>query len=319
MIYAWDKRLANQAKQAASAMGYLLKKAKLSRGNILILLVLSVISCAIYSNTLDVPLIYDSKIAVLGNPDIRLKEISAEGIYDAAFSGISPNRPFSNISFALNYYVHQYKVPGYHVVNILLHTITGILLFFIFKVTFSDVFNPGSPLFKKGGITLAVIIWLVHPIHTQSVTYIAERTNCLAGMFYLLTFFLYIKTRLAGSKYAKRLLFAGCVFAGVLSIGSKETAATLVFFIFLYEWYFFQDLKLVWFKKNTSKLWILAPVFTIVAGIIFLRHYEGTSTGILAGWFHDLAHIRRDDHSSRLFCALGPITRSARCLSAYAG
>jgi Flp pilus assembly protein TadD len=74
--------------------------------------------------------------------------------------------------------------------------------------------------------------------------------NSMAAMFYVLSFWLYVRARLAEAKGKRRVLFAGCVLAGVLSLGSKEIAVTLPFFIFLYEWYFFQDLSRNWLKTH---------------------------------------------------------------------
>ena len=59
------------------------------------------------------------------NPDIRLAELTADNLLKAAFGEKSAKaRPVGNISFALNYYYHHYKVRGYHVVNIIIHILT---------------------------------------------------------------------------------------------------------------------------------------------------------------------------------------------------
>ena len=60
------------------------------------------------------------------------------------------------------------------------------------------------------------MIWLVHPIQTQSVTYLVQRMNSLSAMFYILSLLLYAKARLAEGKRKKWLLFSGCVKAGIL-------------------------------------------------------------------------------------------------------
>ena len=65
----------------------------------------------------------------------------------------------------------------------------------------------------------------------------------MAAMFYILSLLFYVKARLSNSKGKKLALFLACIISGMLSLGSKEIAATLPFFVFLYEWYFFQDSK----------------------------------------------------------------------------
>jgi tetratricopeptide (TPR) repeat protein len=97
---------------------------------------------------------------------------------------------------------------------------------------------------------LTVLIWLVHPAQTESVTYIVQRMTCLAAMFYVLSLWLYVMARLSDRHGRKILLYAGCILAGGLGFGSKQITATLPLFILLYEWYFFQDLSRVWLKRN---------------------------------------------------------------------
>jgi len=76
---------------------------------------------------------------------------------------------------------------------------------------------------------------------------------------------LYAKARLAGEKRKKWILFAGCILAGILSLGSKEMAATLPFFIFLYEWYLFQDLSWTWLKRHLLPFVGILILFTLLA------------------------------------------------------
>ena len=74
--------------------------------------------------------------------------------------------------------------------------------------------------------------------------------NSLAAMFYVMTLFFYARGRLSKIPKSRWLWFSGCALAGIFSFGSKQTAATLPFFILLYEWYFFQDLSWPWLKRH---------------------------------------------------------------------
>jgi Flp pilus assembly protein TadD len=89
--------------------------------------------------------------------------------------------------------------------------------------------------------------------------------NSVAAMFFILSFFLYARARLAEKKGKKWMLFAGCAVSGLLSLGSKEIAATLPFFILLYEWYFFQDLNWSWLKGRVFLFLGITIIFTAVA------------------------------------------------------
>jgi hypothetical protein len=101
---------------------------------------------------------------------------------------------------------------------------------------------------KYGSISYKValftsLVFISHPIQTQSVTYIIQRMTSMAGMFYLLTLVLYIKGRLAEGK-SQFFYFGGAVLSYLLGVFSKEVVAILPFFVALYEFYFFQNLEL---------------------------------------------------------------------------
>lgn len=231
----------------------------------LVLLVFVALGFLIYSNTLDVPFHFDDESNIVENLNIRLTGLSLKDITKACFKSVCSNRPVANLSFALNYYFHKYDVTGYHAINIVIHIITGILLYFFIKTTLS-IPSIRSRYKSSSSIALfAALIWLVHPIQTQSVTYIVQRMNSMAAMFYVLSFLLYVKARLVKENQKAWPWFAGCALAGLLALGSKETAATLPFFILLYEWYFFQDLSKAWLKRSVPYGLVTLILFGLIA------------------------------------------------------
>jgi len=269
---------------------------------LLFLLMISIVFI-IYANTLDGPFLFDDEANIEQNPYIRINSLMSGELKKAEFKSIVFNRPISKISFALNYYFHQFRVFGYHLVNILVHITTGILLFFFVRTTI-DVFKVESSKLKAGGPPLVyesldplfiafftALIWLVHPIQTQSVSYIVQRMNSLAAMFYILSFLLYMKARTSGSRRNRLLLFSGCFLAGLLAFGSKENAATLPFFIFLYEWYFYQDLDWKWLKRNLF-VFVILLIFLFIIAFIYLG--KNPLEKILAGYgWHDFTMEQR--------------------------
>jgi tetratricopeptide (TPR) repeat protein len=233
----------------------------------LMLLSLAVAVFMIYSNTLSCTFIFDDVRNIQSNPHIRMTRLALDGITRAGFESPSSNRPIANISFALNYYFHGYNISGYHVVNILIHIATGMLLYVFAKTTLS-IPSLRSAYGSYGWISFfTVCIWLVHPVHTQSVTYLVQRMNSMAAMFYVLSLLLYARARLSEEKRNKLALFAGCILTGILALGSKEIAATLPFFIFLYEWYFFRDLSWTWLKRHAFGF---AGLLIIIAFVAFM-------------------------------------------------
>ena len=221
----------------------------------------------IYSSSLGRPFIFDDGNNILDNPHIRITQLSWGDLIRAGFESPLSNRPAAYMSFALNYYLGGYRVSGYRLLNILIHILAGCFLYLFFKTTLNLPavqtrygIHPWLPY-------IAALIWLVHPLHIQSVTYIVQRMNSMAAMFYVLSMWLYARARLSANRLNQGLLSAGCLFSGLLALGSKEIAATLPLFIFLYEWYFFQDLSRAWLKRGII---FGAAMLLVIIGVSYL-------------------------------------------------
>jgi tetratricopeptide (TPR) repeat protein len=235
----------------------------------LLLVLLAVPVIFIYADTLTAPFIFDGRINIEGNPHIRISRITLKGLATAAFDSPLHRRPVANISFALNYYLHGYNVVGFRLVNIIIHVISGILLYFFIQATFRTPALRFCNTPAKWISFFAAAIWMVHPLQTQSISYIVQRMNSLAAMFYILSFLFYVHFRMSPQKRSKGWLLSGCILAGILALGTKENAATLPFFLILYEWYFFENLSLKWLKAHIPRLAGLFLLLAIIA-LIYL-------------------------------------------------
>ena len=220
---------------------------------------------ACYANTLHGPFQLDDWHNIAYNGHIRLHSLSPAGLAEAAFKSPIPSRPVANLSFALNYLLHGYRLPGYHLTNIAIHCLTGILLFSLIRGTFATpalkgLLDPGRTTRVAG---LSALLWLLNPTHTQSVSYIVQRMNSLAAMFYILSLLLYLKARTGESRQPAWL--AGCLVSGLLAAASKEIAVTLPAALFLYEWYFLQNLDREWLKRKLPLLVSIVVLATLAA------------------------------------------------------
>lgn len=204
----------------------------------------------------------------LTNSALHIEDLSYDSILQSLSGGTLKTRPVSNFSFALNYLIDGYDVQGYHLVNIILHICSSFFLFLLLRATlFLPINREKYGRFSSLAFFTAVL-WLVHPVATQSVTYIVQRMNSMAVMFCLLSMLLYVTGRkyqvLRGhhpQKLKTFFLFTGSGFAGLLAIGSKEIAATLPVIILTYEWFFFQNLSLTWLRRRLP--WIIGAVAII--------------------------------------------------------
>ena len=251
-------------------------------------LLLIIIGITIYSNSLGVPFLFDDNDNILGSPHIRITEFSVENILGAARYGHLANRPIANISFAVNHLLGGKRVFGYHLVNILIHVFCAVVLYHFIRLT--GAIYPSPMTDSRMVPFFAASLWLVHPIQTQTVTYIVQRMNSLAALFFILTMYLYAKgrwTMIAGMKQqgtaavAKKKIvrpysvpalvyFCGAFVSGMMALGSKEISATLPFFIFVYEWFFFQDLRVSWLRHHGVKV-----VFVLMILLLITVFYLG--------------------------------------------
>ncbi len=245
-----------------NAMG--LNRSRSSREFLLVAVgALLVVFC--YMDALRGPFVFDDDHNIASNRFIRVSSFSPDQLYAAAFKSPLPTRPVANLSFALNYYFNGANVVGYRFVNILIHLINGYLLYALARTTFT---TPGLAVPEETAgwaAALAALLWMVHPLHTQSVAYIVQRMTSLAVLFYLLSLLCFARARLLpGSDRRRIVYFGGCILAGLLALGSKEIAATLPVFVFLYEWFFFQGLRGEWIRR---RLPVLAGVVILCAAI----------------------------------------------------
>jgi hypothetical protein len=228
----------------------------------IVCLVLAIV--AVYLGTIDHPFHFDDRENISNESFLQISSLSFDELKKAVFESTNRNRPVANISFALNYYVHGLDVTGYHVVNIIIHLFAGIMLYYFISETLR--IYPIKDKFGKPGYIafFTALIWMVHPLHTQSVTYIVQRMNSMAAMFFIMTLLFYVKARLTTERFKKILFFTVSFIASVLAFGSKQNTATLPLFILLYEWYFFKDLNLKISKQQIIWIAVLACLFGFV-------------------------------------------------------
>ncbi len=198
-----------------------------------------------YSNTFYVPFHFDDRPNITNNPNVQIRVFTLDRVAQLVKNTYKESiRVFSYFTLALNYYFGGLEVFGYHLVNLIIHIGSGIFLYWFLMLTF----NLPSLRENYGGISYKValfssLIFIAHPIQTQSVTYIIQRMASMAGMFYLLSLVLYIKGRLSVGR-ARILYFVGTGLSYLFGVFSKENVAILPLFIALYEFYFFQKFDL---------------------------------------------------------------------------
>jgi tetratricopeptide (TPR) repeat protein len=218
----------------------------------------------IYSNSFLCTFHFDDTPRIVENTAIRnLADIHA-------WWTTYPLRPVGMFTFALNYHFNQLDVRYYHLVNLLIHLINSCLVWWLTLLFFSSPALKDNTLsrHKKSIAFLTALLFVSHPLATQSVTYIVQRMASLVAMFYLLSLALYMKARL-GDKHSLSgyLLFAGSLISAALAMLTKENAITLPFAVLLSELFFLRKKELpVNFKDY--RLWLAVAVILGLAIII---------------------------------------------------
>lgn len=235
-----------------------MNKTKTKRFNLRLWVQVSVIllcGLAIYSNSLSGPFLFDDSVVITGEPSIQNFKLNwASG------------RVVTDFTFALNYYLHGESTTGYHAVNLLLHLISGLLVFALVILLFRTPFLSTTTLSAKSKQIgfLASILFVAHPIQTQAVSYIAQRYTAMAALFYLAAICLYIVFRLSTAEgFRKFFYYAGFLLCVVLAFKSKQNAATLPFAIIMVEMLFFSG------SLKQRALYLSPFIVAFFAGIIY--------------------------------------------------
>jgi len=222
----------------------------------------------IYSNSFTCTFHLDDSSNIVVNTAIRdLSNVHAWWSFNPR------NRPVAVFTFALNYHFNQLDVRYWHLVNLLIHLIASCLVGWLTLLLFSTPALRDNPVSKhKKSIALfTALLFVSHPLATQSVTYIVQRLSALVAMFYLLSVALYVKARLSKKNNASTyLLYAGAVVSAMLAMLTKENAFTLPFAILLVEIFLLQSKKLSISIKDYRML-VLTGIMVSFAAIVFLR------------------------------------------------
>jgi len=228
---------------------------------------------AAYSGSFEGPFILDDRASILENPSIRhlwpfwaaLRPPHAEGL-------TVEGRPILNLSLALNYAISGTEVWSYHAVNLLIHLLAGLTLFGIARRTLVRLRpNPGMTGGEQRPLLAALaiaVLWTVHPLQSESVTYVIERAESLMGLFYLLALYSFIRCVDTGKGIWAWLSVGSCF----LAAGTKEVAVTLPVVMFLYDRTFLAgSFREAWSRRKRVFLglaasWILLAALIVSAG-----------------------------------------------------
>jgi len=228
------------------------------------LLTILLIGYAVYSNSFECTFQFDDEYNILDNKVIRT--LSPGKIWD-----YNRNRFLPNLSFAWNYSKGGFETMGYHQLNLAIHLINALLVYWLSILVFASPALEGVPLarYRKNIALFTALLFVAHPLATQSVTYIVQRIASMAALFYFLSAALYIHGRLSQHSIRRYLSFGGAVLSMLAAIHCKENAYSLPLAILWIEICLFRTGQGSILKKK--QVWFAAAVLVVAAFIVLQR------------------------------------------------
>lgn len=237
----------------------------LYRNALLSITLIAIAVALLYGHTLHVPFYLDDQWAIVDK--YLLRDLPA------TLSRVFSQRGLNNLTFALNYRFTGLSLPALHLTNIVLHAGCALL---VWRLLLRLIGNTRLAL-------LGALLFVAHPLQTQAVTYLVQRSAVLGTLFFLLAFLFHLRAREALTAGASRrdlsflLPWCGALVAGACAVLAKENTATLVVVLFAYDRLF--PLPVLCSFRQQCSYYLPFAVIPLLLGGVMLVGVESTSPG----------------------------------------
>ncbi len=219
-----------------------------------------------YRGSFSGPFVLDDPKAITDNFSIRSFSTAWSPPADSTVSG----RPVVNLTLALNYALGGLDVRGYHAFNLAIHVLAALALFGLLRRTLQNSrvapALASDATFVAGG---AALLWALHPLQTESVTYTIQRAESLMGLFYLFTLYAFVR----GCRVTS---FVACL----LGMATKEVMVSAPLVVLLYDRTFvagnFRDALRARWRYYAA----LAATWLVLAALVISAHGRGGTAGL---------------------------------------
>ena len=245
--------------------------------------VIALLVLAAYHNCFRVPFVFDDGPATLENASIRKLWPFWSALSPPAGTTVG-GRPIANLTLAINHALSGTDVWSYHAFNLLIHILGGLTLFGFVRQTLLRPILSGR--FGRDATPLALaiaLLWTLHPLQTEAVTYVVQRVESLMGLFYLLTLYCFIRS----VESARPLRWQVCsVIACLSGMATKEVMVSAPLLVLLYDRAFVAGtFRKAWHQRwglylCLAATWVLLAL--LVAGTGGSRHGTAGYTGAIA-------------------------------------
>jgi protein O-mannosyl-transferase len=257
-------------------------------------LIIAAAAMATYWNSFGGPFVFDDVPSILSNPTIlhlgQLREVLSPPFVGGVTVG---GRPFVNLSLAVNYAISGYNVWSYHALNLVAHVLAGMTLFGLARRTLDRTDDPTRKENSKARTWLAALaislIWTVHPLQTESVSYIIQRTESMMGLSYLLTLYAFargtenetpVERGQSGGKSSTGWLIFSWL-ACLAGMATKEVMVSAPVIVFLYDRCFVAgSVREAWSRHRRYYVMLASTWLLLACLVVQTGGNRGGSTGI---------------------------------------
>jgi len=220
----------------------------------------------VYCNTFNAPFNFDDAANIINKPIVR--DLTPSGFKNA----LTGHRGLAIASFQINYYLSGANVVSYHLFNLFIHITTALLVYrFLDLLLKTPSFRKDAELYLNSLPVpfFTALLFVVHPVQTQAVTYIVQRFTALAALFYVAAAVCYLQARLCQVRENRPVSagavswLAGCIAAFFCAVKSKEIAYTLPLALVLLEF--------LCFKVERKKIFATAAIAVVALASFFLK------------------------------------------------
>lgn len=252
------------------------------------LLVMAVVLA--YANTLRAPFLFDDVGAVMENPTIR--NLASLAVFQPPADGsTTTGRPIVNATFALNYALSGENVWSYHALNLAIHAAAALALLGFLRRTFASLQLRFATFNYAAAALAAAALWALHPLQTESVTCIAQRTESLCGFFYLFAFYAFARATSPAvqpspgwSALTPTRWLALSVLSSALGMATKEVMVTVPVLVFLYDRTFVAGSFAAAWRVRRGYYFALAATWLVLIALLALNSgARGASAGFGLG------------------------------------
>jgi tetratricopeptide (TPR) repeat protein len=229
-----------------------------------------------YATSFTVPFLFDDFGNIVRNPQIRDVWNWAQVFSPPMDTGVA-GRPLVHLSLAVNYALGGLDTRGYHLVSVALHVACALLLFGLIRRTLDAIRR--SDWAGVGSVDLAcaaAVLWAVHPLTSEVVDYLSQRTESMMALCYVLT--LYASLRAVGARRPWRWLVTAVV-ACAAGMACKETMVTAPLMVVIFDRVFLFDAIRQAIRRRWPLYGALAMTWALLAALL------ASHTAISSGGF----------------------------------